>query len=96
MNNFKKVINSNRVLSSEQKALLLADPALPEAYQKKVAALLADFDKHSKEREAYLRDKLEKLHTEFIQQIDASEVSENEKKELLEKAKQMSSSFFRA
>lgn len=93
-NIFLEIVQNSRALSQEQKELLLADPPLPEGYRKKVAEMLGEFDKRSRSREAYLTDKLEELHTEFIQQIDASDLGENEKKELVEKAKQIKRSMF--
>lgn len=87
-------IQSSRALSSEQKELLLAEPPLSEGYRKKVAEMLGEFDERSRSREAYLKDKLEVLYTEFMQQIEASELGEIEKKELVEKAKQINRSMF--
>lgn len=91
---FTGVVQHSRALSSEQKEFLIADPPLPEGYREKIAKILRIFDKQSKGREAYLRDKLDILSTEFIQQVEASDLDENEKKELLEKAKQIHSGFF--
>lgn len=87
-------IRESRVLTSEQKELLLVDPQLPVAYRKKIASLLQNFDKHSKAREAYLRDKLEQLYTEFILQLETENVGEEKKKELLEKARKQIGTFF--
>lgn len=91
---FDAVVKGSRVLTSEQKEELLAGAALPAAYQKKLVSYLSTFDKHSKAREAYLRDKLEKLYTEFMSQLDSEELDEETKKELLEKAKKQMDAFF--
>lgn len=91
---FHTVVKHSRVLTTEQKEDLLADPQLPAAYQKKVASYLATFDKHSKAREAYLRDKLEVLYTEFIATLDREEIGEEEKKEVMAKAKKQMDAFF--
>lgn len=96
MNTFKNAVKNSRVLSLEQKEGLLADPQLPVAYQENIAKLLSKFDKNSKAREAYLRDKMEELYTEFIVQLDAEGVREEKKKELVEKAKKQMESFFPA
>lgn len=93
-NVFQQTVKESRALSSEQKELLLADPRLPDAYQKKVAALLSDFDKHSKEREAYLRDKMEQLYTDFIRELETEVSDELMRKELAETMKNQMDSFF--
>jgi len=94
MINFINVVKSSRVLTSEQKELLLADPQLPETFQRNVAATLAEFDEHSKAREALLREKLEQSYTEFIRQLDSAGIGEEKKKELLKKARKQIEEFF--
>lgn len=91
---FKNIVQQSRVLSGEQKALLLDGPKLPEEYQTHISTMLQEFDKNSKAREAYLRDKMEELYTEFVSQLDDEGIEENTKKELLEKAKKQMASFF--
>jgi|GEM_PF-6325575 len=93
-NTFINAVTQSRVLTREQKEGLLADPQLPEVYQVVVMNLLSEFDKNSKERESYLRDKMEELYTEFIAQLDAEKVGEDTKKALLEKTKKQLESFF--
>lgn len=92
-NTFINAVTQSRVLTREQKEGLLADPQLPEAYQVVVMNLLTEFDKNSKERELFLRDKMKELYTEFIAQLDAEGIEEDKKKELLEKAKKQMESF---
>ena len=94
MNNFLGLVKKSRALSKEQKELLLADPPLPEAYQKKMDSLLESFDKNSKAREAYLRDKLEILYTQFITSLNEAGIAPEKKKELAEKARKQIEGFF--
>lgn len=91
---FINIVKQSRVLSTEQKSLLLDGPALSEGYQKQMLTFLQEFDKNSKAREAYLRDKIETLYTEFVSQLDDEGIVESTKKELLEKAKKQMASFF--
>ena len=91
---FITLVKESRVLSTEQKALLLDGPVLPEAYQQTVVHMLQEFDKNSRARESYLRDKMEELYTEFITQLDTEKIGEDIKKELKEKAQKQIASFF--
>lgn len=91
---FLNAVTNSRALTNEQKADLLADPQLPEGYRQKITKILQTFDKNSKAREAYLREKLDILHTEFVRMVETSDLDENRKKELLEKAKNLNDSFF--
>jgi len=92
--NFINVVTQSRVLSREQKMELLTDSQLSTGYKEKLMGLLLEFDKNSKAREAYLRDKMEELYTKFIAQLDAEKIGEETKKELLGKAKKQMESFF--
>lgn len=91
---FIDVVTQSRVLSTEQKALLLEGPTLPDEFQKNSIVFLQEFDKNSKARELFLRDKMEELYTKFIAQLDVEGVGEDTKKELMEKAKKQMKSFF--
>lgn len=91
---FIDVVQNSRALSNEQKELFLGDPSMSEEYKKKITELLQIFDEKSKDREAYLRDKLEESYTQFISSLDEGGIGEEKKKELAEKARKQIEGFF--
>lgn len=92
---FIAAVNDSRVLSDDQKKELLDQPeALPDGYRKRVEDMLGVFDEHSKLREEALRADLAKALDAFEEEVAASDLSEDEKQEVLDKARKQSAEFF--
>lgn len=92
---FITAVSKSRVLSDDQKKELLGQPeALPDGYRKRVEDMLGAFDEHSQYREEALRADLAKALHAFEEEVVASDLSEDEKQEVLDKARKQSEEFF--
>lgn len=92
---FITAVNKSRVLSDDQKKELLDQPeTLPDDYRKRVEDMLEAFDTHSVYREKVLRTDLAKALRAFEEEVAASDLTEDEKRDVLDKAKKQSAEFF--
>ncbi len=92
---FIDAVQKSRVLSTEQKDELLADPeAFPESYREKVIGLLQTFDAHSMARERELRLKLEESYRTLEKQLIEQGIAEEKRTELLKQARKQINEFF--
>lgn len=92
---FITAVKKSRVLSDDQRKELLDQPeSLPEGYRDRVASLLEAFDEHSKIREETLHAELTKALSAFEEEVAASDLTEDEKREVLDKARKQSAEFF--
>lgn len=92
---FITAVRNSRVLSDGQKKDLLDQPeALPEGYRKRVEDMLEAFDAHSEIREKALRDDLAKALNAFEEEVAASDLTDDEKRKVLAKAKKQNAEFF--
>ena len=92
---FIVAVNSSRVLSQEQKALLLEGAeSFNDDYRVKITALLTQFDANSFDREVHLQERLFELYTQFQKKLESEGIEESEKQKLLDKAKKQMESFF--
>jgi hypothetical protein len=92
---FITTVKNSRVLNHEQKQALLEDPeAFPQEYRDSLEQTLTTFDENSKAREELLREKLQENLMQFEKRLNEEGIGEEEKEQLLTKAKKQIDAFF--
>lgn len=84
---FTRSVRNSRMLSREQKELLLEDPELfsPE-YREHILSLVAAFDARSRQREDELRERINLELNALYDRLEAEHVPQPKREEILKKA----------
>ncbi len=92
---FISAVTQSRLLTQAQKQEFLEDPeSLPEDYRDGIIAIVTEFDAHSAYRDRIMLERLEKTYKQFEQKLIAENITGEEKKQLLSKARKQIRSFF--